>query len=292
MPPAIYNLASINLDKIIELERLPVAGETIAGQHSKASLGGKGTNISVAIQRAGQDVTQICAIHHEDTVLRQFLVDAGIGSECVEASQELSGEAIILLDQHAENSIIVIAGANRSISDSHIAKSLENANPGDWLVMQNETNGQAKAVQIAKQKGMKIAYVAAPFETDAIRKIKSNLDLLILNETEAEQLSQSVGDVTDGQTIPKVLVTLGAAGAVLYGKDLKLQIDGHKVTPRDTTAAGDTFCGFYIAGIASGHSEQLAIEQANAAAALAVQSLGASDSIPSLKDVQKFMTTK
>ncbi len=291
MPSAIFNLASINLDKILELERLPTAGETIAGQHSKVSLGGKGTNISVAIQRAGQDVTHIGAIHHEDTVLRQLLIEAGIGNEFVEASQELSGEAIILLDQNAENSIIVIAGANRHISESHIVQSLKNAKADDWLVMQNETNGQIKAVEIAKQKGMKVAYVAAPFETDAVRKVMNDLDLLILNETEAHQLSRSVGDLTDGQIIPKVLVTLGAAGAVLYGTDGKIEIDGHKVEPRDTTAAGDTFCGFYIAGIASGLTEQPAIKQANAAAALAVQTLGASDSIPFLKDMQEFLAT-
>jgi ribokinase len=236
----VYNLGSINLDRTINVSHFPKPGETIDGKVFEDSLGGKGLNVSVALQKAGQSVVHIGAVNHNDKSLSDMLDRFEIDQTFVEQSDHPSGQAYIFLDKEAENSIVVCGGANIAISHDHINQALENGSKDDWLVLQNETNGQAKAVEIALGKKMKVALV----------------------------------------------VTKGAAGAVLITPNQTFKVDGKKVVPRDTTGAGDTFFGYFLACWIAKETPQICLELANAAAALAVQKNGAANSVPAMSDVR------
>jgi len=174
----VYNLGSINLDRTINVSHFPKPGETIDGKVFEDSLGGKGLNVSVALQKAGQSVVHIGAVNHNDKSLSDMLDRFEIDQTFVEKSDHPSGQAYIFLDKEAENSIVVCGGANLAISHDHINQALKNGSKDDWLVLQNETNGQAKAVEIALGKKMKVALVAAPFNAEMVIELLDKIDLL------------------------------------------------------------------------------------------------------------------
>ena len=153
--------------------------------------------------------------------------------------------------------------------------------------MQNETNGQKHAVEIARQKKMKIALVAAPFDASMVIEVLDNIDLLALNETEAKELEVAFGKPVESMDGPSILVTKGAAGATLITPKQTFHVEGKKVRPRDTTGAGDTFFGFLLASLIAGKTHQMSLELANEAAAIAVQRHGAANAIPTMDEVHK-----
>ncbi len=287
--PIVFNLGSINLDRTIRVSHFPQPGETIEGSIFEDSLGGKGTNISVALQRAGQSLVHIGALHRNDVVLKGFLDQFGIDKSYVEKSDQPSGQAYIFLDQNAENSIVVCGGANLAISQNHIEQALSTAVEGDWLVMQNETNGQKFAIDLARKKRMKIALVAAPFSSEQVMGFLDEIDLLALNETEAQELEKAFDTSVQNIRGPSLLVTKGSSGATLMTREQQYSVSGKTVTPRDTTGAGDTFFGYFLASLICGKDEQESLEIGNAAAALAVQEYGAANSIPELDDVLRSL---
>lgn len=286
--PKVFNLGSINIDRTISVPRFPLPGETLAGGAASEGLGGKGLNISVALHRAGLSVCHIGAVDQSDQSTRDQVVGLGLSTAALERSYEPTGQAFILLDAAKENLIVVSAGANGAISETHIELQLAAARPGDWLVLQNETNNQEFAVNFAKSKGMKVGLVPAPFDADMVRALASKLDLLVLNEIEAEQMEQALGVPVALSGVPRVVVTKGAQGATLLRDVQPVHTQGLPVTPVDTTAAGDTFFGFFLGALLSGLPDKDALCQANAAAALAVQTLGATASIPTLQEVEDF----
>ncbi len=284
--PRVYNLGSINLDRTINVSHFPKPGETIDGKVFEDSLGGKGLNVSVALQKAGQSVVHIGAVNHNDKSLSDMLDRFEIDQTFVEKSDHPSGQAYIFLDKEAENSIVVCGGANLAISHDHINQALENGSKDNWLVLQNETNGQAKAVEIALGKKMKVALVAAPFNAEMVIELLDKIDLLALNESEAKELETAFGKPVEKIGCPMILVTKGAAGAVLITPNQTFKVDGKKVVPRDTTGAGDTFFGYFLACWIAKETPQICLELANAAAALAVQKNGAANSVPAMSDVR------
>lgn len=284
----VYNLGSINVDRTISVARFPRPGETIPGEDPSVGLGGKGLNISVALLRAGQAVCHIGAVHQDDHQTRDQIAALGLSTEALESSRHSTGQAFILLDDCKENAIVVSAGANRRISDAHIDKYLTQAGAGDWLVFQNETNNQEYALDLAKSKGMKVGLVPAPFDPKMVDALTSRLDLIVLNEIEAEQLEKSTGASITDLGVPLVVVTKGALGATLFRGGQSIHTKSLPVSPVDTTAAGDTFFGFFLSAILSDMSDREAMFQANAAAALSVQKMGATASIPTLHEVIEF----
>ncbi|MEP4199369.1 MAG: PfkB family carbohydrate kinase [Aliishimia sp.] len=289
MSATVFNLGSINRDKTIKVPRFPRPGETIAGQEASACLGGKGLNISLALHRAGQSVSHIGAVHKDDADTVNEIEVFGLKADAIERSSHMTGEAYVLLDDDRENAIVLCPGANMEISRNHIDQCFITAKSGDWLVLQNETNNQHYAVGKARAKGMTVGLVAAPFDAEVVGSLSGDLDLLVLNEIEAAQLEQAKSTSISNIGIPLVVVTKGAAGATLYRNGLPLHIASLPVKPIDTTAAGDTFFGFFLSAVLAGLSDNDALRRANAAAALSVQTYGAAHSIPTLRDVQDFL---
>lgn len=289
MSTNVYNLGSINRDQTIKVPRFPSPGETLSAQSSSSCLGGKGLNISLALHRAGQSVRHIGAVHEGDDETVSLIEGLGLTTDSLEVSPQPTGQALVFLDDERENAIVVCAGANQKISERHIDRCLSSAKANDWLVLQNETNNQEYAIEQAKKKSMKIALVAAPFDAHMVRSILQDLNLIVLNEIEAEQLEMELQTKIADVAIPLVVVTKGSKGATLYRDGLSSHIVGLSVVPVDTTAAGDTFFGYFLRGLLAELPDREVLEQANAAAALSVQAYGATESSPTLKDVEDYL---
>lgn len=286
---AIWNLGSINADMIYAMPHLPAAGETLAAQELNRFLGGKGANMSVAATRAGSDVKHIGAVGPDGTWAIDRLAGYGIDIQNIAQLQTPTGHAIIAVDVAGENQIILFPGANRALETGQIGQALSQAQAGDVLVMQNETNMQAEAAALGRKLGLRVCYAAAPFDAAAVKSVLPYLDFLILNEIEAQQLSDATGQTPGELGVKDVIITLGSRGA--------RHIDGQSgavhdvpalpVTAVDTTGAGDTFTGYVLSGLDRGLSMGDAMQQAARAAAMMVTRRGTADVIPSQEEVEK-----
>lgn len=289
---AVWNLGSINSDLFYAVPHLPAPGETLAATGFQRGLGGKGANISVAAARAASRVHHIGAVGHDGRWAVDLLMEYGVDTRFIAQVDGPTGHANIYTDPDSENLIVILGGANQMISETSVQAALSSASAGDWLVCQNETNAQQETIELAKKLGLKIAYVAAPFDVDAVRAVIADLDLLILNEVEAEQLSEATGQTPDALPVPNVIVTKGRDGCVWYVETGAEHYAALKVEAVDSTGAGDTFAGYVLAGLDRGQPMPQAIRTAITASAIMVTRYGTADVIPDLKDIEDFVLSR
>jgi len=283
----IWNLGSINADNFYLLSHLPAAGETIAARDFRQGLGGKGANMSVAAARAGTRVMHIGALGADGGWALERLLEYGVETAHITLMEGVTGHANIAVDTNGENNIVLFPGTNHQITEEMIGAALSEASAGDWLLMQNETNGQRLAAQTGKTLGLRPAYAAAPFNVDAVMAIVDKVDLLILNEVEAAQLRAATGSELRQLPVADIVVTLGADGCEwVANKAHRVETyPAYRVEPVDTTGAGDTFTGYLVAGLDRGMSMPEAIDLAMRAGALMVTRHGTADVIPDLKEI-------
>ena len=287
----VFNFGSINIDHIYRIPHFTRPGETLASDHYKMMLGGKGANQSIALARAGVMVQHIGRISYHDEWICRKLQKNGVGVYCLQHVDEPTGHAIIQVNEEGENSILLFGGANHGFSSLNLAEYLSNSQPGDWLLLQNECNLTAEALTLAKQHDMVVAFNPAPMNASVQDLPLDCVDYLIINEVEAAGL---VNDPELTAEQPKALLerlhqrypqlrivlTLGRQGVLYRDTEHMLAIPAEVVDVIDTTAAGDTFIGYFIQQLVVGEPVKEALEMANRAAAITVQSLGAADSIP------------
>ena len=286
---AVWNLGSINIDNVYRVPHFPAPGETLSASDHSQGLGGKGANMSVAIARAAARVSHIGAVGGDGGWTVDRLMEYGVDTRRIDRiATAATGHANISVDDHGENQIILYPGTNRMISEDAINSALSAAAAGDFLVMQNETNGQKLAAQTARQLGLRVMYAAAPFDTDAVSDVLPFTDLLVLNQIEADQLQEAVGKPLDHLGVGNIVVTLGADGCrwldVQAGSEL--HVPAIPVEAVDTTGAGDTFTGYLVAGLDRGMPMQQALTLATQAGAIMVTRHGTADVIPDLKDIE------
>ncbi|HUS53442.1 MAG TPA: ribokinase [Thermohalobaculum sp.] len=286
---SIFNLGSINIDYVYRVEHLPRPGETVADIGYASGLGGKGVNQSIAAALAGARVHHIGVVGADGGWIVERLIAAGIDVSNVQEVEGVTGHAIVCVDAHAENLIIVHGGANRGLTMAQIDRALVQAGPSDWFLTQNETNMSAEGFAIAKARGLKTAYAAAPFDAAAAAGLVGLVDLLAVNEVEAAQLAAHLGMAAEALPVPELLVTLGARGARYQAGELVCEVAAFAVDPVDTTGAGDTFLGSFLAARDGGAGPEAALRQASAAAALQVTRPGAADAIPTAAEVSAFL---
>ncbi|MGB1237844.1 MAG: ribokinase [Pseudomonadales bacterium] len=284
----IYSYGSINIDHIYQVPHLVQPGETLASTAYSQVLGGKGANQSIALAKAGADVSHIGRVNRGDAWAVEALREAGVDCSLVETVSAPSGHAIIQVDAAAENSIVLFAGANHSFTAADIETQLGSASAGDWLLLQNECSYTAEAVEIAVAKGMKVAFNPSPMLQDTSAFALSKISLLVVNQVEIAQLLGEE-DLSETQIVEAVraklpgqdvVVTLGADGAMWIDDTSLTRVPAYKVEVVDTTAAGDTFLGYLLAAITRADSREQALAAGCKASSLAVQQLGASSSIP------------
>jgi ribokinase len=292
---AIYNIGSINIDHLYHVEHFVRPGETLASTQYQQWLGGKGANQSVALAKAGAKVHHIGAIHQSDARLLLQLESLGVETNQVARLDVATGHAIIQLNQQAENAIILFAGANHALSQSHIDATLNSMTSDDWLLLQNETNLVQYSVERASQLGLKVAFNPAPMNAQLTRQLLPHLSLLVVNEIEAIDLAQTQ-TLEQAQTWLQaanpnlaVLLTLGAQGVRYLSQGVVQSVPAFRVEAQDTTAAGDTFIGYFLAAITQNFPLASALTRACAASAICVTRIGAATSIPLASEVDAFL---
>ncbi|WP_298905444.1 ribokinase [uncultured Aliiroseovarius sp.] len=286
----LFNLGSINIDNFYRVPHMPAPGETLAAEEHSVGLGGKGANQSVASARAGSQVRHIGAVGPEGDWCVEVLAQAGVDARHITQAQAATGHANILVDPEGENQIILYPGANRTFSRDHVSEALSDAGPGDTLILQNETALTVEAATLAKSKGLRVIYSAAPFVADDAKAMLPVTDMLVLNAVEAQQLTDALGIGLADLPVPVVLITKGADGAVWMENGVEIaQVPAFPVTPVDTTGAGDCFIGYVAAGLDQGMSPEDAMRFGSAASAIKVTRFGTADAIPKREEVDRFL---
>ncbi len=293
----IFNLGSINIDHVYRVAHLPGPGETVSDLGYAQGLGGKGMNQSLAAAAAGARVHHIGAVGADGAWIVERLAAAGVDVADLATVAAATGRAVVCVDANAENQIVIHGGANRALTVEQIDRALARARPGDWFLAQNETNLIAEGFARARARGLRTAYAAAPFEAAAAAGLIGPgparlVDLLAVNEVEAGQLAAHLGTAADALPVPELLVTLGARGARYRAGEMVCEVAAFPVTPVDTTGAGDTFLGVFLAARDGGAAPEAALRQASAAAALQVTRPGAADAIPAGPEVAAFLAER
>jgi len=282
----IFNFGSLNIDHVYRVSALVPPGATITAQEYHQYCGGKGLNQSIALARAGASVVHVGVVGNDGDLLLQTLRDDGVDTGMIRTVDSASGHAVIQVSDGGENAIIVHPGANQMLSHAQIDAALAQASPGDWVLCQNETSGVDHLLHKASAAGLHIACNPAPMTSAARDYPYQLLDLLLVNQTEAETLTGCSDHqaMLDGlqRLCPHgiVVLTLGARGALAWQHGQWLQQPAAQVRVVDSTAAGDTFCGYFLHALTQQHPLEQCLQIASQAAAACVQQAGAAISIP------------
>ena len=286
---------SLNIDYTYSVPHFVQKGETLSCTELRLFGGGKGLNQSIALSRAGLNVSLAGAIGEDGRFLLNELARAGVDTRHIDVLPGVrTGHAIIQNDAEGDNCILVFGGANHSTGREQIDRVLSCFGPGDLLTLQNEIRELDYLIRAASARGMRIALTPAPM-TEAVRELPlEKIDYLFLNELEAGALLDhevesapldAARELRERFGVRNVALTLGAAGSVFSGETGDFVQAAVPAEVVDTTGAGDTFAGFFLAGALQGFDTQHALYFASAAASIAITRSGASVSIPDRDEV-------
>lgn len=295
----VINFGSLNIDHSYELDHFVLPGETCLSHHYASNLGGKGFNQSVALAKAGAHVIHAGCIGVDGQSFLKVFDALNVDHKHVKVVDAPTGHAIIQLVNGA-NSIIVEGGANQLIDEQQIEDVMKEAYPGDLLLLQNEINDLPLIIQKAKERQMKIVLNAAPMNKIIKELPLEDIGMLIVNETEAAGLVHTATTDVDeivtllNQMFPhkEIVLTLGEKGSMYLFEGTIIKVPADQVHAVDTTGAGDTFIGYFLASLMDHKSIKEALKIATSASALAVCKKGASRSIPDLHEVTTYRLYK
>ena len=287
---------SLNVDYVYRVPHFVVPGETLASESLCRYSGGKGLNQAIALAKAGARTAMAGCVGEDAAFLLDELQAAGVNTDRVCVKDVPTGHAVIQNTPDGENAILLYGGANRTHTVQQIRETLSVLAPGDLVLLQNEINGNREIICEAKEYGLRLAMNPSPMDSDMLSLPLEELDYLILNRVEAAQLLGGKGEPDPMLEILRrrfpdtlVVLTIGASGALACQGDKRFFQPAFPVRPVDTTGAGDTFTGYFLAEFCRSSSIEKALRLAAAAAALAVTRPGASPSIPVLEEVQHFL---
>jgi ribokinase len=288
----VINFGSLNFDHFYEVEHFVRPGETITSEKYHLCCGGKGLNQSIALAHAGAKVFHAGKVGRDGKSLISCLKTAGVNTAYVEvAESEPSGHAIIQVDKNGQNSIIIHGGANQDIQKEDVKRMLDHCKSVDCLLLQNEISSISEIIDQAKKQGLTIFLNPAPMDNRVFGYPLDKVDYFIINEIEGGELTGEVEPEAIIEAMLKrfprsvTILTLGENGVIYADHQIKISVPSEKVTPVDTTAAGDTFIGFFIAQKIKAQTVENCLKIASRAAAICVTRRGAADSIPRIEEV-------
>ena len=292
----ILNYGSLNLDYVYQVPNFVRAGETISALRRDVNIGGKGLNQSIALARAGAEVYHAGCVGKDGKMLTDFLQQNGVNTSLIACVEEPSGHAIIQVEPNGQNCILIHGGANRCITEAQIDAALEQFEIGDFLLLQNEINDIDLIIRKARQKGLTVVLNPSPITAVLLQADLQNVDWFLLNETEGAALADlpdcDVDAVMQALRVKypqaKFVLTLGSSGARYFDREEHINVAARRVQAVDTTAAGDTFTGFFLGELLRGGTVENALELASCASALTVTKAGAAQSIAPLDQVLEF----
>ena len=291
---SVVNVGSLNIDRVLGVGHIARPGETIAAKSLALFAGGKGANQSVALARAGARVVHVGRVGADGAWLVETLAREGVDTRHIGIGAAPTGQAMIQVDDAGENAIVLSGGANLEITPDDVDAALAEAPADAWLLVQNETSSVAQAIRLAHQRGMRVALNPAPFDERVREYPLEFVHLLCVNQTEGAALAgkQSAEQIVAALAawLPQceILLTLGSAGARYRSARGELFEQAPAVDVVDTTAAGDTFLGYFLAGRAAEVDPRECLARACRAAALCVTRPGTIGAIPSLDEVAHF----
>lgn len=292
----LLNYGSMNYDYVYEVDHIVQPGETLAAGSMQIHCGGKGLNQSVALAKAGMEVFHAGMVGEDGDMLLELCRENNIRTCHITRHPAKSGHALIQVNAQGENCILLYEGTNGMNSEAQIDQVLSEFQAGDVLLLQNEINLLETIMEKACKKGMKIILNPSPFNEKIWKCNLSCVSLFLLNEIEGFQMTGQKDPEAVIQVMQKeypeaeVVLTLGRDGSVYAGKGKVVRCKSVKVEAVDTTAAGDTFTGYFVASLMRGQEIESALHTAAVAAAMAVTVKGAAVSIPVMEEVEKFLS--
>lgn len=287
----VLNIGSLNLDYVYNLDHIVQPGETEASYELNVHLGGKGMNQSVALAKAGVDVYHGGMIGEDGQPFLDSCKEFGVHAEYIRQIDTKSGHAIIQIDKNAQNSILLYGGANQQLTSEYIDTVLADFGAEDILLLQNEVNMLPYIVNRAYEKGMTIALNPSPFNEKLHAVDMGKISIFLLNEVEGFQITglknpdDIIAKLLEMYPQSKIVLTLGQDGAVYADQEQKHFQPVFKVNAVDTTAAGDTFTGYFLAGLCEGLPIPEVLKMSAKASSIAVSRAGAVPSIPFREEV-------
>ncbi len=291
----ILNIGSMNIDYVYKVEHIVKEGETLNVLSIETNVGGKGLNQSIAVSRAGEKTFHAGMIGSEGNILTKYLNDNNIDITLIDNCNCEQGHAVIQVDKDGRNSILVYGGSNKMITKEYINKVLNRFDSEDILMVNNEVSELEYILEKAHEMKMRTVFNASPIDSLLLNIDMSKVTYLVINEIEGEALSKEKEPDMILQNMLykypdiKIVLTLGPAGSIYKDKEKTVYQESYKVEAKDTTAAGDTFMGYFTAGIAKGLKIEECMKMASMAAAITVTKHGAAETIPDIKTVQEIL---
>ena len=291
----VLNFGSLNVDYVYQVNSILIPGETQASTDRKIFCGGKGLNQSIALAKAGVTVYHAGMIGEGGEILLETCRENNVNTKFIRQISGPSGHTVIQVDINGLNCILLYGGANRSITREFANEVLEHFEKGDILLLQNEINELDYIIERASQKEMKIFLNPSPYN-DNLKKCDLNkVGMFLVNEIEGGQIT---GEKEPDKILEKfkemypkasVVLTLGGDGSMYQDETGICRQNIFKVKAVDTTAAGDTFTGYFIASILDGMKQAEGLRMAAKASSIAVSRPGAAASIPLRDEVMKAL---
>ena len=285
------NFGSLNLDYVYNVPHFVQPGETLSAASQSVFPGGKGLNQSVAFAKASAVIYHAGCVGQGGAMLEQVLKESGVNVDYLAAVKELQGNAVIQVNPEGQNCILLFGGSNQCITEAQIEATFSHFDAGDYLILQNELNSLSKIVDAGYARGMRIVLNPSPYNEIINSVDLSKISWLLLNEVEAEQLSGS-DDPEEAwkkihQNYPElsVLITLGSQGSMAFSGSETVHQDAFPVKAVDTTAAGDTFTGYFVTGLMENLPLAECLRRASMASSISVTRPGAASSIPTKEEV-------
>jgi len=294
MSMKLLNFGSMNIDYVYRVEHFVKKGETISSEYLNVFSGGKGLNQSIALARAGEHVYHAGAVGSEGGYLLAVLKQAGVDTSHVTVDDQVkTGHAIIQNDSEGDNCIILFGGANQRIGKEQVDRVLSDFHAGDVIILQNEISELGYIISRAHDRGMIIVLNPSPMNHRIFELPLHLVDYFSVNEAEAAALAGAAKEHEEAvlhrlaARFPKakIVMTLGEKGSVYWDGKRVYHQAAVKTVAVDTTAAGDTYTGYFISGIVRGEAIEEILYKASAAAAITVSRPGAAPSIPERKEV-------
>lgn len=290
---------SLNIDYVYEVDHILEPGETESSISMTTVAGGKGLNQSIALAKAGVDVYLAGQVGEEGDLLEEVCKDSCVNTSFLEHVSGRSGHTFIQVDRNGQNSILLFGGANKSQKRHKIDEVIGYFKEGDILLLQNEINELAYLIQRAYEQKMFIVLNPSPYNQELKKCDLQKISLFVLNEVEAQQLigSSDVKVIENGMrkffSKSDVLLTLGVNGSYYFGvNDNKNYQECIPVKAVDTTGAGDTYTGYFVAMRMKGMTVVDSMRIASFAAAIACTKHGAAPSIPKLDEVENLLSLR
>ena len=292
----ILNFGSLNIDYVYKVDKFILPGETKSSLSLDTHCGGKGLNQSIAATKAGNEVYHAAFMGKGGEILKSALSENGVNVDLIEQHEDMSGHAIIQVDEKGQNCILLYGGTNQCLTKEFIDSALDKFGNEGLVLLQNETNLVDYIINKSAEKGLMVALNAAPMNDKVFTYPLEKLSWLIVNEVEGRQIAKCDDDNDIIEILKKkypkckILLTLGSKGACCYDGEKLYSIGCYKVDAVDTTAAGDTFTGYFIYGILNNFTIEDCLILATTASAVCVGRNGASDSVPLKSEIDELIS--